>query len=69
MGRVQWNLLSGEVASHVSEFRHAAEFCLGEYWSVVTDKVGADYASRADSYATFEHPFQAYLDVAMCFHC
>src|SRR5260370_6607748 len=65
----QWNSLAREVSSRVSEFRHTAKFRLREYGSVVTDKVGADYAGGAYSNATFEHPFQAYLDVATCFHC
>src|SRR5438552_4934182 len=69
VGCVQWNLLAREVASRVSEFGHAAKFRLREYRSVMADKVGADYASRADSYTTLEHPFQAYLDVAAGFHC
>src|SRR2546422_2939066 len=69
MGRAQWNLLSGEVASHVSEFWHAAKFRLREYRSVMADKVGSDYASRADSDTALEHSFQAYLDVAASFHC
>jgi len=53
----------------VSEFGHAAEFCLGEYWSVVADKVGSYYTGGADSHPTLEHPFQAYLNVATGFHC
>ncbi len=65
----QWNSLAREVASHVSEFRQPAEFCLGEYWSVVTDKVGSDYASGAYSYSALEHSFEAYLDVTAGFHC
>src|SRR6266566_3017761 len=69
MDCVQWNLLAREVASRVSEFGHAAELCFREYGSVVADKVGSDYASRADSHATLEHSFQAYLDVAASFHC
>src|SRR2546422_11315660 len=35
----------------------------------MADKVGSDYASRADSHAALEHSFQAYLDVAASFHC
>src|SRR5438445_3603168 len=69
MSRVQWNLLSGEVASHVSEFWHAAELCFREYWSVMTDKVGSYDAGSAYSDAALEHSFQAYLDVAVRFHC
>ena len=53
----------------MSEFWHAAKLCFGEYRSVVADKVGSDYASRADSDTALEHPFQAYLDVAAGFHC
>src|SRR6266487_6831006 len=69
VGCVQWNLLAREVASRVSEFGHAAKFRLGENRSVMADKVGSDYASRADSDTALEHPFQAYLDVAAGFHC
>src|SRR3989442_12084561 len=35
----------------------------------MADKVGSDYASRADSHAALEHSFQAYLDVAASFQC
>src|SRR2546427_11665030 len=69
VGCVQWNLLAREVASRVSEFGHAAKFRFREYGSVMADKVGSDYASRADSDTTLEHSFQAYLDVAVGFHC
>src|SRR6266566_3219232 len=69
VGCVQWNLLAREVASRVSEFGHAAKFRLREYRSVMADKVGSDYASRADSDTALEHSFQAYLDVAASFHC
>src|SRR2546428_523011 len=69
MSRVQWNLLSGEVASHVSEFWHAAELCFREYGSVMTDQIGSYDAGSAYSDAALEHPFQAYLDVAAGFHC
>src|SRR5947208_609392 len=69
MGRVQWNLLSGEVASRVSELWHAAKFRLREYRSVMADKVGSYDAGSTYSDATLEHSFQAYLDVAAGFHC
>src|SRR6266480_7771378 len=69
MACVQRDPLAREVASHVSEFWHDAKFHLRENSSVMTDKVGSDYASRADSDTTLEHPFQAYLDVAAGFHC
>src|SRR5437588_12164907 len=69
MACVQRDLLAREVASHVSEFGHAAKFRLREYGSVMTDKVGSNYTSRADSDPTLEHPFQAYLNVAASFHC
>src|SRR5438445_12577451 len=69
MSRVQWNLLSGEVASHVSEFWHAAEICFREYESVMTDQIGSYNAGSAYSDAALEHPFKAYLDVAAGFHC
>src|SRR3989442_308640 len=69
MPRVQRDPLAGEVASHVSEFGHAAKFRLREYRSVMADKVGSDYAGSAYSDTTLEHPFQAYLDVAAGFHC
>src|SRR5437879_13753516 len=69
MSRVQWNLLSGEVASHVSEFWHAAELCFREYGSVMTDQIRSDDTGGAYSNATLEHSFQAYLDVAASFHC
>jgi len=65
----QWNSLAREVSSRVSEFRHTAKLRLREYGSVVTDKVGADYAGGAYSYSALEYSFQAYLDVATCFHC
>src|SRR2546427_11601050 len=69
MACVQRDPLAREVASHVSEFWHAAKFRLRENRSVMAYKVGPDYASRADSDATLEHSFQAYLDVAAGFHC
>src|SRR2546428_10297065 len=69
MSRVQWNLLSGEVASHVSEFWHAAELCFREYGSVMTDQIGSYDAGSAYSDAALEHPFEAYLNVAAGFHC
>src|SRR6266704_5111843 len=69
MACVQRDPLAREVASHVSEFWHAAKFRLREYRSVMADKVGSDYASRADSHAALEHSFQAYLDVAASFQC
>src|SRR5438477_12287949 len=69
MACVQRDPLAREVASHVSELWHTAKFRFREYWSVMADKVGSDYASRAYSNATLEDPFQAYLDVAACFHC
>jgi hypothetical protein len=53
----------------MSKLRHATKFCFREYGAVVADQVGSDYASRADSYATLEHSFQAYLDVAASFQC
>src|SRR6266566_5545466 len=69
MTGVQWDSLAREVASHVSEFGHAAELCLREYGAVMTDQVGSDNAGSAYSDAAFEHPFQAHLDVATGFHC
>src|SRR2546428_4363933 len=66
---VQWNSLAREVASHVPEFRHAAELVCREFGSVVTDQVGSDNAGSAYSDAALEHSFQAYLDVAASFHC
>src|SRR5438876_4476765 len=69
MACVQRDPLTGEVASHVSEFGHAAELCFREYRSVMTDQIGPYDAGSAYSDATLEHPFQAYLDVAARFHC
>src|SRR5438552_802365 len=69
MACVQRDPLTGEVASHVSEFWHTAKFCLREYRSVMTDQIGPYDAGSAYSDATLEHPFQAYLDVAASFHC
>src|SRR5207253_7345966 len=69
MARVQRDPLAREVASHVSEFRHAAKFCLREYGSVMTDQIGSYDAGSAYSDTTLEHPFQANLDVAARFHC
>src|SRR6266568_7257410 len=69
MACVQRDPLAREVASHVSEFWHAAKFRLREYRSVVADQIGSDHAGGAYSDAALEHPFQAYLDVAAGFHC
>src|SRR6266702_6093082 len=69
MACVQRDPLAREVASHVSEFWHAAKFRLREYRSVVADQIGSDHAGGAYSDAALEHSFQAYLDVAAGFHC
>src|SRR2546428_11451157 len=69
MACVQRDPLAREVASHVSEFGHAAKLSFREYRSVMTDQIGPYDAGSAYSDATLEHPFQAYLDVATRFHC
>jgi len=69
MACVQRDPLAREVASHVPEFWHAAKLSFREYRSVMTDQVGSYDAGSAYSDAALEHPFQAYLDVAVGFHC
>src|SRR6266436_4156993 len=69
MACVQRDPLAREVASHVSEFGHAAKLSFRECRSVMADQIGSYDAGSAYSDAALEHPFQAYLDVAARFHC